>query len=381
MRRRVFKGDGSRHAAIAHARVCRHAHVTAHNYRGSKAVFYTTHPETRLSPREFVNGDRNLPCAHMYEVLDEEQAHRVYFDVDDEDMTMSPEDLLRQSAQGLLDWLNHDFGEHLVSTDLYVSSKCRPDKTSFHVVVHMKLRGRHARRRFKVLLKAAQARDLRLGKVDLSPYQSTQMLSMIGCSKGTKPGYPKTPVPSIPGMQFAASTQRRDHLIAVDAADEPLLGHPDHVPSSEPPTAQRRVARRRVGAVPRGNEGGPLVDELVRLLRERGDTTSTFRCMVGEDAAYFMNNGQGRPCGCVEDNFLLIVKDNCSVYDHCFGEDCECVYAGDVHLPWQRGVELDELYGSLVRPGARPVLRHVLHHALQYCGPADRKRLACAAAD
>ena len=225
MQRRVFTGEGARHAAIAHARLKHHAHVTAHNYKNSRAVFYTTHPvfECLPLPRHFVNNDPGLPCAHMFEVLDREQAHRVYFDVDDGERAVTPETLLRQSAQGLVDWLNAEFGLQLTSGDLYVSSKCRPDKTSWWMVLHLRLRGMRARRRFKQLLQSARARDPRLAKVDPAPYQSTQLLAMIGCSKGTKPGYPRTPVTYIRGMRFAQGTTRHDHMIAVDVPGEPLL--------------------------------------------------------------------------------------------------------------------------------------------------------------
>ena len=223
--RRVFTGKGARHAAIAHASLKHHAHVTAHNYARSRAVFYTTHPvfECLPLPRHFVNNDPGLPCAHMFEVLDREQAHRVYFDVDDGERAVPPEALLRQSAQGLVDWLNAEFGLQLTSGDLYVSSKCRPDKTSWWMVLHLRLRGMRARRRFKQLLQSARARDPRLAKVDPAPYQSTQLLAMIGCSKGTKPGYPRTPVTCIRGMRFAQGTTRHDHMIAVDVPGEPLL--------------------------------------------------------------------------------------------------------------------------------------------------------------
>ncbi len=262
MQRRVFTGEGARHAAIAHARLKHHAHVTAHNYENSRAVFYTTHPEFEclLLPRNFVNNDPGLPCAHMFEVLDQEQAHRVYFDVDDDECAVLPEDLLRQSAQALLEWLNKEFDLALTTNDLYVSSKCRPGKTSWWIVLHHKLRGMHARRRFKELLKAAQAQDSHLAKVDLEPYQSTQVLAMIGCSKGTKPKYPKTAVTCIRGMQFAQSTARHDHMIAVDVEGEPLLPV-----SSEPPVGHHRVVRRSRGASgARGEASGLLVDELRR---------------------------------------------------------------------------------------------------------------------
>ena len=104
MQRRVFTGEGARHAAIAHARLKHHAHVTAHNYKHSRAVFYTTHPEFEclLLSRNYVNNDLGLPCAHMFEVLDQEQAHRVYFDVDDDECVVPPKDLLHASKVVLI---------------------------------------------------------------------------------------------------------------------------------------------------------------------------------------------------------------------------------------------------------------------------------------
>lgn len=43
--------------------------------------------------------DPDLPCAHMLEVLNAEQTHRVYMELDDGDCKVPAEDLLRLAAE------------------------------------------------------------------------------------------------------------------------------------------------------------------------------------------------------------------------------------------------------------------------------------------